>query len=170
MAPPRPRRPRVPARDRRQPPRSFAASQKYRLILNLRRGAGRTRGSRRVCDRDTIGAAAWSRAPVPSSPMNPQCDQGSRDGPDEASPISPRELQVIALVVDGLTNREIGQRLGVSSRTVQAHVASAMEKAPARSRTALAVWSVRCGLVPLQPCPTGPAVPKHWGPQDGGER
>ena len=73
--------------------------------------------------------------------------------------LSPRELGVIRLVVDGLSNQEIADRLCVSPRTVQGHIASAMRKTDTRTRTQMAVHALRAGLVALYP-PT----------QDGGER
>lgn len=69
---------------------------------------------------------------------------------DEAS-LSERELEVVALVVDGRANAEIAQRLHLSIRTVQHHVASARAKVGARSRTHLAVLVLRAGLVSLHP-------------------
>ena len=63
--------------------------------------------------------------------------------------VTDRELEVIRLVVDGLTNAEIAERLGIVERTVQAHVAAARAKLGARSRTQLAVYALRLRLVPL---------------------
>lgn len=68
--------------------------------------------------------------------------------------LSDRELQTVSLVVDGQSNAEIGAVMGVSSRTVQAHVASAMRKTGTRTRTQLAVHALRTGLIPLE----GPEV------------
>ncbi|HET9976211.1 MAG TPA: response regulator transcription factor [Burkholderiaceae bacterium] len=50
------------------------------------------------------------------------------------SQFTPREAEVVDLLRHGLTNREIGQRLGVSINTVKKHVASAYEKRGIRSR------------------------------------
>jgi DNA-binding NarL/FixJ family response regulator len=65
------------------------------------------------------------------------------------SDLTPRELEVIRLLVDGLSNQEIADRLGLSRRTVQAHIANAMSRTKRRSRTQLAVFALRHGLVPL---------------------
>lgn len=70
---------------------------------------------------------------------------------------SDRELAVVRLVVEGLTNRAIAAALHLSESTVQAHVASAMRKARARSRTQLAVRALRSGIVPLHPDDDGGA-------------
>ena len=67
------------------------------------------------------------------------------------APLTAREIEIVTLVVDGLTNPEIGKRLHISSRTVQSHVAAAMRKLEARSRTQLAVTALRVGVVPLDP-------------------
>lgn len=63
--------------------------------------------------------------------------------------LSPRELEVVVLVIEGLSNAEIAARLSISKRTAQAHVASAASKLGVRTRTQLAVAALRCGLVSL---------------------
>ncbi|MGC9394236.1 MAG: response regulator transcription factor [Anaerolineae bacterium] len=52
-----------------------------------------------------------------------------------AHPFSPREYEVLTLVAQGLTNREIAYRLGISDRTVQFHVNAIFNKTGAQSRT-----------------------------------
>lgn len=61
-----------------------------------------------------------------------------------------RELEVIVLVVAGQSNAEMAARLGLSVRTIQAHLARAMAKTGTRTRTQLAVHALRSGLVPLE--------------------
>ncbi|MEW6583033.1 MAG: helix-turn-helix transcriptional regulator [Actinomycetota bacterium] len=81
-------------------------------------------------------------------------DQGDRpdDGAvDEPAGLSARELEVLRLVAEAHTNAEIAFALNISVRTAQAHVASAMSKLGARSRTHLAVIALRRGLAPLDP-------------------
>lgn len=63
--------------------------------------------------------------------------------------LSPRELEVVVLVIEGLSNAEIAARLSISKRTAQAHVASAASKLGVRTRTQLAVTALRRGLIPL---------------------
>ncbi|WP_202619151.1 AAA family ATPase [Ornithinimicrobium cavernae] len=60
--------------------------------------------------------------------------------------LSPRELEVVRLVVAGKTNREIGRILSKSPATVEQQVRSAMRKLSAPSRTALAVRAVETGV------------------------
>lgn len=70
---------------------------------------------------------------------------------DPRRPLSQREIEVAALLVEGLSNGQIAVRLGVSERTVQSHVANAMGKLSARSRTHVAVLVLRAGIVALRP-------------------
>jgi predicted ATPase/DNA-binding CsgD family transcriptional regulator len=57
-----------------------------------------------------------------------------------------RELQVAYLVADGLTNREIGLRLGLSHHTVDNHLRRIFDKLGVSSRTGVATWFVRTGM------------------------
>ncbi len=61
--------------------------------------------------------------------------------------LSPRELDVVRLLVTGRTNRQIADVLVVSVQTVASHLHSAMRKLRVTSRTALAVSAVELGLV-----------------------
>jgi DNA-binding CsgD family transcriptional regulator len=61
--------------------------------------------------------------------------------------LSPRELEVVQLVANGRTNREIARALVLSPRTVACHVDSAMRKLKVPSRTALAVSAIETGIV-----------------------
>ena len=61
--------------------------------------------------------------------------------------LSPRELDVVRLLVDGRTNRQIAEALVVSRQTVAEHVRSAMRKLGVSTRTALAVKVVELGVL-----------------------
>ncbi|MFB7500838.1 AAA family ATPase [Streptomyces sp. NPDC056161] len=75
---------------------------------------------------------------------------GTRVGrPGYGDRLSPRELDVVRLLVEGRTSGQIARVLGLSPRTVEKHVHSAMRKRDAPSRTALAVAVVESGDVPL---------------------
>ncbi|MEU1593319.1 AAA family ATPase [Streptomyces sp. NPDC005708] len=75
---------------------------------------------------------------------------GARVGrPGYGDRLSPRELDVVRLLVEGRTSAQIARVLGLSPRTVEKHVLSAMRKRGAPSRTALAVVAVESGDVPL---------------------
>ncbi len=81
----------------------------------------------------------------------------------DRSCLSPREFDVIRLVVDGLNNAEIADRLRLSRRTVQIRVANAMSRTQTRSRTQLAVFALRRRIVPLGPRKRSAAVTRYFG-------
>ena len=57
--------------------------------------------------------------------------------------LSRREREITALVAEGMSNREIAERLVLSERTVEGHIANAFGKTAASSRAQLAAWYVR---------------------------
>ncbi len=57
-----------------------------------------------------------------------------------ADPLTGRESEIAALVADGLSNREIAARLGISKRTVDAHIVHIFAKLGVSSRVQLATW------------------------------
>ncbi|MGN6032138.1 MAG: response regulator transcription factor, partial [Thermomicrobiales bacterium] len=61
--------------------------------------------------------------------------------------LSPREEEVLHLLVAGRTNRAIGQELFISERTVEKHVLHIMTKLDLDSRTGIVAWAVRNGVV-----------------------
>lgn len=60
--------------------------------------------------------------------------------------LSPRETEVLRLVVDGLLNKQIASRLGITERTVKAHLTSAYQRIGVADRTQAALWVERHGL------------------------
>jgi DNA-binding NarL/FixJ family response regulator len=63
--------------------------------------------------------------------------------------LSPRELEVLKMLADGLGNKIIAHRLGISEHTVKFHVASIMAKLDAGSRTEAVTQGIRRGLIML---------------------
>ena len=62
-------------------------------------------------------------------------------------PFSPREHEVLTLAADGLTNKEIAYRLGISERTVQFHINSIFNKTTTNSRTEAVALALRNGWI-----------------------
>jgi DNA-binding CsgD family transcriptional regulator len=65
----------------------------------------------------------------------------------EPPELSRREMQIVQLVAERLSDRKIAARLGISSRTVDNHLRHIFEKVGVSSRTALATWALRSALV-----------------------
>jgi DNA-binding NarL/FixJ family response regulator len=63
------------------------------------------------------------------------------------SVLTPRELDVLKLVAQGLSNSDIARRLVLSEHTVHRHLANILRKLGLSSRAAAAAWGVRTGLV-----------------------
>jgi DNA-binding CsgD family transcriptional regulator len=61
--------------------------------------------------------------------------------------LTPREAEVLALVADGASNREVGQRLFISTKTASVHVSNILAKLGARSRTEAVSLARRRGLL-----------------------
>ncbi|MCU0477753.1 MAG: helix-turn-helix transcriptional regulator [Chloroflexi bacterium] len=61
--------------------------------------------------------------------------------------MSPREHEVLALLVDGRTNREIGATLFISEKTASVHVTHILDKLGVTSRGAAAALAARADLV-----------------------
>jgi NarL family two-component system response regulator LiaR len=63
--------------------------------------------------------------------------------------LSPRELEVLAALARGRTNRQIARALGISEETVKAHVSSILAKLGLADRTQAAIFGLQHRLVPL---------------------
>ena len=71
--------------------------------------------------------------------------------PPTASPLTPREVEVLRLVARGMTNQEIAQELVLSERTVGNHVGNILGKLHLANRTQAALYALREGLARLDP-------------------
>lgn len=77
--------------------------------------------------------------------------QPEPDAPHAQEPLSERELDVMRLVAEGRTNREIGARLGISERTVHSHLINIFAKLHVGSRVEAVMKCVRMGWVQITP-------------------
>ncbi len=83
-------------------------------------------------------------APALAVALSPDAEMG-----DVVSDLTPRELEVLRLVTEGLTNKAIAQRLAISDHTVKFHVNAILSKLGAQSRTDAVVRATRLGLIAL---------------------
>lgn len=68
---------------------------------------------------------------------------GTSGGGHPLTELTPQEERVLDLIVEGLTNRQIGQRLNIAEKTVKNHVTSLMAKLHVERRTQAAVYGAR---------------------------
>ncbi len=61
--------------------------------------------------------------------------------------LSAREMEIIVLVADGLTNQEIAKKLTISKRTVDNHVSNMFTKTGSKNRVALLNWAMDHGKI-----------------------
>jgi DNA-binding CsgD family transcriptional regulator len=85
-------------------------------------------------------------------------DLDDRGRPEEAAnpvlerfELTPREIEVLALLASGLTNREIGAELFISNKTASVHVSRILSKLSVPNRAAAAAIAHRLGVVPTDP-------------------
>jgi DNA-binding NarL/FixJ family response regulator len=85
------------------------------------------------------------------SPIHPRAARqllGARPAAPAPVDLSPREIEVLVLVRDGLANKQIARRLGISDRTVKSHLTSIFNRIGVSDRTQAAVWAERHDLGP----------------------
>ncbi len=85
------------------------------------------------------------------SPLHPRAARellSARRGGSSIGPVdlTPRETEVLAMVRQGLANKQIARRLGITERTVKAHLSSAFQRTGTADRTQAAIWAERHGI------------------------
>jgi DNA-binding NarL/FixJ family response regulator len=83
------------------------------------------------------------------APLDPQAARlllEAKDAPDPLDGISPREREVLGLLLDGLPNKLIAQRLGISEKTVKSHLTSIFRRIDVTDRVQAILWAERQGL------------------------
>jgi two-component system, NarL family, response regulator YdfI len=66
-----------------------------------------------------------------------------------AEEITSREAEVLRMLAEGLVNKDIASRLGISDHTVKFHISSILEKLGASTRTEAVTLGIRRGLIPI---------------------
>lgn len=69
------------------------------------------------------------------------------DNPNEVFDLSPREIEIIALICQGLSNLEIGEKLYLSKRTVEKHRANILEKTDTKNTASLVMFAIKNKIV-----------------------
>ncbi len=79
--------------------------------------------------------------------LRDQIDKRSKKSPSYPAGLSPREVEVLRLVAEGLTDAEIAEKLFISRRTVTSHLTSVYNKIGIGSRAAASVWAKEQGVI-----------------------
>ena len=94
------------------------------------------------------GLAVFDRSFVEK--LVPTAPQGqAADAQSERDELTPREQEVLALLAEGLSNKEIASRLDISDHTAKFHVNSILQKMGAQKRVEAVVRAARLGIIDL---------------------
>lgn len=88
------------------------------------------------------GERVVSDDPGPDAPITPQAWPGKEHG------LSPRESEILALICQGLSNREVADRAFLSINSVKTFIRSAYRKIGVQRRTQAVLWATEHGFVP----------------------
>ena len=83
------------------------------------------------------------RTPAMGGPGNAQGEEGAKDGGD----LTPREREIVQLVAEGRSSKQVAELLGISVKTVESHRTNIMRKLRIRSVSELVRYAVRNGLI-----------------------
>ena len=94
------------------------------------------------------GIRAAARGESPLDPRAARTVLNARAAPDPLAPFSPREREVLELLVAGLPNKLIARRLEISEKTVKSHLTKIFRELDVSDRTQAALWAQRHGMRP----------------------
>ena len=100
-----------------------------------------------VIDMELVGAIR--RVAQGETVLDPQVAQTANLRGESTSALTPRELEVLQLIVDGQSNKEIAAKLGLSANTIAVHRANIMDALGIHKTAELVVYAIRNGLVNL---------------------
>jgi len=83
--------------------------------------------------------------PAPPDPVTAQADQARADESQDAA-LSPRQLQILALVAQGQTYHQVAGTIGIAERTVKYHMAETLERLHLHNRAQVMAYAARMGL------------------------
>lgn len=125
---------------------SFSETERVHLALE----AGAAGYLLKDAEADQVGAAvrAAKRGEVHLDPVVAKQLTRTLVAPQRtATALTPREREIVVLVAQGKSNRDIAETLVISERTARTHVSHVLTKLGLASRTQAALWAVREGLV-----------------------
>ncbi len=121
--------------------KNLEPEQLFEMLEGMRHGESPISGS--------VAAKILGEFRQPSEASNHS--EGSKDG------LTPREFEVLELIVQGQTNKEIASSLSIAEDTVKIHLRNILEKLHLHNRIQAAVYAVRQGLVTESPGGNNPS-------------
>ncbi|MFN3929492.1 MAG: response regulator transcription factor [Thermoflexus sp.] len=116
-------------------------------VLPLHASEGALRAAVRAL-REGLIVWASDLHPLVAQPMLPAFREELSEE-EEVEPLTPREIEVLRLLAEGLSNKEIAVRLGISEHTVKFHISSIYGKLGVVNRAEAVRVGLRKGLIPL---------------------
>mgnify|MGYP000745876374 CR=1 FL=1 len=92
------------------------------------------------------GVRAAARGEAPLDPRAARALLDAQSAPDPLAGVSPREREVFAQLLEGMPNKLIARRLGISEKTVKAHLTSLFRQLGVTDRVQAILWAERHGL------------------------
>lgn len=92
----------------------------------------------------------FKRFSAPKEPISPKSSEEKTEVPS-GSKLSARQIEVLSLVADGLSYKEVGARLFLSERTIKYHMAEIMYRLHLENRTQVLAFAGRMGLTSYKP-------------------
>jgi len=92
------------------------------------------------------GIEAAARGESPLAPKAARAVLTARAEGRPAAELTAREQEVLALLAEGLANKQIARRLGIAEKTVKAHLTSVFQSIGVTDRTQAALWAQRHGI------------------------
>lgn len=123
-----------------------AFSDRARIVGALDAGARGYLLKDASSDEVAAGIRAAARGESPLDPRAARIVLAAHSEPDPLAGFSPRELQVLALLVEGMPNKLIARRLEISDKTVKTHLTRVFRQLGVTDRTQAALWAERHGL------------------------
>jgi DNA-binding NarL/FixJ family response regulator len=93
-----------------------------------------------------VRAAARGESPLHPRAARQLLTARTKQPPSSTVDLTRRETEVLGLVRKGLANKQIARRLGISERTVKAHLTSTFQRIGVTDRTQAALWAERHGI------------------------
>jgi DNA-binding CsgD family transcriptional regulator len=105
----------------------------------------------RLADRlaELLGAAPGLRLALPGEQADAELIAPGEPPREAGVALTPRELEVLALVAEGASNKAIARKLSISVHTVKFHIASLLDKLDAEGRAEAVAQGARIGVIKL---------------------